>query len=157
MAQLKSGTRIYGTANVDSILYVGTNLYVAGSIFANNIPLVLNDVSTQFDGAKCVFELKYDQANVTSIVDSKNLEVVVGGLRLAPYVQDLRYPWITPYDSYKGFRVSTQNTASNTTQTLTIYNAPDIGDQASLTIINSSSVAQTKRYPYSATTIALGD
>ena len=151
MAQLKSGTRIYGTATVDG------NLTVGGGIFANNIPLVLNDISTQFDGTKAVFELRTDQANVVSIVDSKNVEVVVGGLRLAPYVKDLRYPWITPYDSYKGFRVSTQNTASNTAQTLTIYNSPDIGEQAILTIINSSSSPQTKKYPYSAATIALGD
>ena len=147
MAQLKSGTRIYGTATVDGDLTVG------GRIFANNVPLVLNDISTQFDGVKAVFQLRTDQANVVSIVDSKNVEVVVGGLRLAPYVKDLRYPWITPYDSHKGFRVVSSNTSSQ----VVIYNPPDIGEQASLTIINSSSVAQTKRYPYSAATIALGD
>ena len=136
---------------------IGGDVYVGGRMYTNNIPLVLSDISNQFDGSQCVFQLKSDQQNVTSIMDSKNLEVVVGGLRLAPYVKDLRYPWITPYDSHRGFRVSTQNTSSLETQTLTIYNAPDVGSQAFLTIINSSSSSQTKKYPYSADTIALGD
>jgi hypothetical protein len=60
---------------------------------------------------------------------------------------------LVTYDSYKGFRVvSTANTAN-----VTIYNAPAPGDQAVLTIINSSLTVQTRKYPYSATTIALGD
>jgi hypothetical protein len=146
MAQLKSGTRIYGTANVDSALYVGT-------LYANNIPLVLNDITNQFDNSKCVFQLKSDQANVTNIMDSKNLEVVIGGNRLSPYVKEIRYPWFTPYDSFKGYRVVSTNTSSQ----LVIYNSPAPGEQAVLTIINSSSSPQTKKYPYSAATIALGD
>ena len=94
-----------------------------------------------------------DQANVTSIVDSKNLEVVVNGARLSPYVKQITYPWILDYDSYKGFRVVSSNTSSS----LIIYNAPAPGDQATVTIINNSLVAQTRKYPYSAATIALGD
>ena len=152
MAKLISGTRIYGTANVDSTLFVG------GTVFANNIvttaiPSVLNDITNQFDNSKCVFQLRVDQSNVTSIMDSKNLEVVVDGNRLSPYVKELRYPWFTPYDSFKGYRVVSTNTSSQ----LVIYNAPEQGQQAILTLINSSSSPQTKKYPYSAATIALGD
>ena len=147
--QVEGGVGVTGDVWAD-------NVY-ANNLFSANYPIVLSDITNQFDGAKCVFNLIVDQSNVTSIMDSKNLEVVIDGVRLSPYVKDLRYPWITPYDSYKGFKVSTQNTASNTTQTLTIYNAPDIGVQASITIINSSSSPQTKKYPYSADTIALGD
>ena len=152
MAKLISGTRIYGTANVDSTLFVG------GTVFANNIvttaiPSVLNDITNEFDNAKCVFQLRVDQSNVTSIMDSKNLEVVVNGARLSPYVRELRFPWFTPYDSFKVYRV----VSSNTTSRLTIYNPPAPGDQAILTLINNSTSPQTKRYPYSAATIALGD
>ena len=152
MAKLISGTRIYGTANVDSTLFVG------GTVFANNIvttaiPSVLNDITNQFDNSKCVFQLRVDQQNVTSIMDSKNLEVVVDGNRLSPYVKELRYPWFTPYDSFKGYRVVSTNTSSQ----LVIYNAPEQGQQAIVTLINNSSSPQTKKYPYSAATIALGD
>jgi hypothetical protein len=161
---------ISGTTTLSNIAY--NDLTVSGGIVANNAtfsdtvyantiitntPSVLSDISNQFDGTKCVFNLTLDQSNVISIMDSKNLEVVVGGARLSPYVKELRFPWITPYDSFKGFRVSSQNTASSVAQTLTIYNAPYQGEQAIVTIINSSSSPQTKKYPYSAATIALGD
>jgi hypothetical protein len=154
MAKLLSGTRIYGTANVDSTLTVGGTVY-ADKIITTSLPLVLNDISNQFDGAKQVFSLRVDQTDMTAnnITDSKNLEVIVGGLRLAPYVKQNTYPWLTPYDSYKGFRVVATTTSAN----VIIYNAPAIGDQSVLTIINSSLTVQTRKYPYSATTIALGD
>jgi hypothetical protein len=152
MAKLLTGTRIYGTANVDSTLYVGGTVY-ANNIVTTAIPSVLSDITNQFDNMYCVFNLTLDQSNVTSIMDSKNLEVVVGGNRLSPYVKELRYPWITPYDSFRGYRVVSTNTSSQ----LIIYNAPAPGDQAILTLINNSSSPQTKKYPYSAATIALGD
>jgi len=133
-------------------------LFVGGAVYANSvittaIPSVLNDITNEFDNVKCVFQLRVDQQNVTSIMDSKNLEVVVNGARLSPYVRELRFPWLTPYDSFKGYRVVSTNTSSQ----LVIYNAPEQGQQAILTLINNSSSPQTKRYPYSAATIALGD
>ena len=152
MAKLISGTRVYGTANVDSTLFVGGAVY-ANSVITTAIPSVLNDITNQFDNSKCVFELRVDQSNVTSIMDSKNLEVVVNGARLSPYVRELRFPWLTPYDSFKGYRVVSSNTRSQ----LVIYNPPAPGDQAIVTLINNSSSPQTKKYPYSAATIALGD
>jgi hypothetical protein len=154
MAKLLSGTRVYGNATVDSTLSVGGNV-TAAQVITSVLPLVLADVSNQTDGAKAVFPLTNDQANITSanITDSKNLEVVVSGQRLSPYVRQLTYPWLTPYDSYPGYRVVTSSTSSN----VIIYNAPAPGSQVTLTIINNSSVAQTRKYPYSATTVALGD
>jgi hypothetical protein len=115
----------------------------------------LNDISNQFTGSKSVFTLFTDQTNITSsdVVDSRNMEVIVNGLRLAPYIKQNTYPWLTPYDSFIGFRVvSDANTAN-----LIIYNSPAPTDQAVLTIINRSTNVQTRKYPYSATTIALGD
>jgi len=72
---------------------------------------------------------------------------------LAPYIKQNTYPWLTPYDSFIGFRVvSDANTAN-----LIIYNSPAPTDQAIVTIINKATNVQTRKYPYSATTIALGD
>lgn len=154
MAKLLSGTRVYGTANVDTTLTVGGTVY-ADRITTTTIPLVLNDISNQFDGYKNVFILLTDQTPITNtyITDSKNLEVVLNGKKLSPYVKQNTFPWLTPYDSFNGFRVvSNANTAN-----VIIYNTPDPGDTATLTIINSSLTIQTRKYPYSATTIALGD
>ena len=116
-------------------------------------PTVLNDISSQFDGSKTVFNLRLDQTVINNIVDSKDLEVVIGGQRLAPYVDILPYPWLTPYDSYKGFRV--KNTTS--TGQIVIYNAPYRGDTAVLTVRAQTTTRQKRKYPYSATTIAFGD
>jgi hypothetical protein len=101
-----------------------------------------------------VFALKTDQTAVTGIVDSKDLEVLVNGIKLAPYVTERRYPWFTPYDSSKGFKVVTTGTTANW---LVIHNAPELSSQVTVTQLNSSASKQTRRYPYSATTIALGD
>jgi hypothetical protein len=89
-----------------------------------------------------------DQTSINTIVDSKDLEVVVNGQRLAPYVTTYTFPWINPYDSFKGFKVSSGN--------LIIYNAPSTGDSSFLKLTQISTSKQTRRYPFSATTIALG-
>jgi hypothetical protein len=156
------------TSNTTGALVVAGGVGIGGTLYGNTIvgqlayqsntgliqiPSVLSDISNQFDTTKCVFNLLLDQSNVTSIMDSKNLEVVLNGARLSPYIKELGYPWINTYDSFKGYRVVSTNTSSQ----LIIYNAPDYGDQAILTLINSSSSKQTKKYPYSAATIALGD
>jgi len=130
---------------------IGGNLYVGGNVYAANLtdPIVVNDISTQFNGVNTVFALKQDQTSINTIVDSKDLEVVINGARLTPYVKTLTYPWLTPYDSFKGFRVSGNN--------LIIYNAPAIGDSAAVIVRSISTSIQTRKYPYSATTIAFGD
>ena len=119
-------------------------------------PTILNDISTQFSGATTVFQLKLDQDSINSIVDSKDLEVVINGNRLTPYVNTQTYPWITPYDAYKGFRVISVGT-STTNNYLIIYSAPNVGDSANLFYRPLGTKTQTRKYPYSAITIALGD
>ena len=113
------------------------------------LPAVLNDISTQFDGYKTIFKLAIDQTQISSLTTSKNLEVVIDGKKLAPYIPEIRFPWVTPYDSYKGYRVRAN--------TLIVYRAPSVGSEGILTIINNSLDTQVRKYPYSATTIALGD
>jgi hypothetical protein len=122
---------------------------ILSSSVSNIASIILNDISSQFDGAKSVFPLMLDQTSINTIIDSKDLEVVVNGQRLAPYVTTYTYPWLTPYDSFKGFKVSGSN--------LIIYNAPYIGDTAFLKLTPVSATKQTRRYPFSATTIVLGD
>jgi hypothetical protein len=95
--------------------------------------------------------VKVDQNSINTITDSKDLEVIVNGFQLKPYVKEQRYPWIAEYDSYsgQGFRVSGSN--------IIIYNAPSTGDQCTLTVRSTSGTTQVRKYPFSATSIALGD
>jgi hypothetical protein len=90
-----------------------------------------------------------DQDYINTIADSKNLQIILNGQALAPYVTEQTYPWIREYDSYKGFRVRSGN--------VTIYNPPDSGDFAVTTVIGANPNIQVRKYPYSASTIALGD
>ena len=125
------------------------NTVTINTLYRGNLPIVCNDISTQFDGRDTVFPLKQDQTSINTVVDSKDVQVTLNGQILAPYVTELRYPWIAEFDSGKGFRVSGSN--------LIIYNAPAVGDQAVVMIIGTSKTKQTRRYPFSATSIALGD
>jgi hypothetical protein len=121
-------------------------LIISGTSTPN---VVLNDISNQFDGIKTVFRLLENQTIINTIVDSKDLEVLINGVRLTPYVTQENYPWIVDYDGFNGFRVKGSD--------LIIYNAPFIGDSASLIWKNTSNTVQRRKYPYTATTIALGD
>jgi hypothetical protein len=112
-------------------------------------PQVLNDISNQFDGRKVVFDLRVDQTSINTTVDSKDVEVVINGLRLTPYVDTFTYPWITPYDSFRGFRVAAGK--------LILYNAPYRGDSSYVMLRPGSTARQKRRYPFAATTVALGD
>jgi hypothetical protein len=124
-----------------------------------SIPQVLNDISNQCDGAKMVFPLRVDQSNITSanITDSKNLQVAVSGLVLSPWINTQTWPWFQTFAGFPlrspGYRVTADATSAN----VTFYRSPAQGSQVVLTIINNSSTAQLRKYPYSATTIALGD
>lgn len=112
-------------------------------------PFVLNDITNYFDGTTTVFPLMLDQTSINTVIDSKDVTVTLNGLLLQPYVKENRLPWITEFDSHKGYKVSGGN--------LIIYNAPDNGDWATVMIVSSSQAAQVRKYPFSANTIALGD
>lgn len=153
-AVITGSVGINGNLNVGGATQITGNLVVTGEIFSPsitvNLPLALNDVSNQTNGLKTVFQLKTNQTLYTGIVDSKNLEVVINGNRLSPYVTQITYPWFTTYyGSWPGYRVSGGN--------VIIYNAPDIGSRVSLTVLNKSITKQTQRYPFLPTTIVLGD
>ena len=141
-------TTIKSTSSTTANASVG-NLSYTGGLFNSSVPIVLNDISTQFDGSKSVFQLKLNQDSINTITDSKDVQVILNGQILAPYVQDLEYPWLTPYDSYKGYRIKDGN--------IIIFNAPNYGDQCVMIVRSTSQSVQTRRYPYAATTIAFGD
>lgn len=149
-------------ATVNGIVYTynssQTAWLKAGAASSNNVfePVVLNDISNQFDGYKTVFDLLLNQSYVFAITDSKDVQVVVGGRVLTPYVTTLTYPWITPYDSARGFRVVYGRKTSTSVQ-LIVYQAPAIGNSSYVAVLTRSSTAQQTRYPFSASTIALGD
>jgi hypothetical protein len=127
---------------------------------SNPTVTILNDISGQFDGSKTHFQLKNDDTPINIQADSKDFEVVIDGKRLTPYITRRTYPWLTPYDSFKGFRVrqfiDSSNVSSNSNY-MTIYNAPYIGDSASVILTTPTSNTQIMRYPFSTTTIAFGD
>lgn len=141
MAQYGGNVEIYG------------NLIASGNVYTPNLNVVLNDITNQFDDVTAVFALRNGQDNVTNIVDSRDVQVVVGGQTLSPYVTQLTWPWFVDYNSWRGFRVKSDSVSSN----VIIYNPPAIGAQATITIINNSATVQTRRYPYAPETIALGD
>lgn len=114
---------------------------------------ILADVSNLCDGNESVFDLKVDQTLLSStyLVDSKDLEVTVNGQKLNPYITEAPGPFVCAYDGgdSKTFRVR-QNQ-------VIIYNAPDVGSFVSMTVRKTASTKQYRRYPFSPTTIALGD
>lgn len=159
-----TGTSLSVTGNVTAGGLTAPTASVTGTVYADkittvSIPQVLNDISNQCDGAKMVFPLQVDQSNITSanITESKNLQVTINGAVLSPWVNTQTWPW---FQTFAGFPLRSpgyQVIATATSANITFYRSPAQGSQVVLTIINNSSTAQLRKYPYSATTIALGD
>ncbi len=139
-----SGNPILEVTDTPAIVTYGPITGAAGAT-------LLSDISNQFDADRCVFDLKQDQNLISStyIVDSKDLEVTVDGNRLEPYVAQNAFAFLPTYDAYKGFRVRENR--------LIIYNAPETSSKATVVVKKTSSTKQVRRYPFSATTIGLGD
>lgn len=112
---------------------------------------ILDDVSQQCDADRCVFELKQNSLSLSfsTVVDSKDLEVTVDGNRIEPYIGQNAFAFLPAYDSYKGFRVRENR--------LIIYNAPEVNSKITVVLKKVSTNKQIRRYPFSATTIGLGD
>lgn len=158
MARKIDSTQIKSLGNLlipgDKII-IESNGRISANVTVSTFEIyALDDISYQFDGDKTVFNLAVNTANISSIinntiVDSKDLEVAINGSILMPYVQQLTWPWITPYDSFRGFRVVNDN--------IIFYTAPSPGFQCSIILRNTSRSAQQRRYPFTPSSIALGD
>jgi hypothetical protein len=136
-----------------------TGAITADSVTTASIPLVLDDISNQCDGAKMVFALQNNTSNITSanITDSKNLQVAVNGLVLSPWVNIQNFIWYPL--CFSGFPTSSPGYQVNTTASsanITFYRSPAQGSQVVLTIISNSSSTQVRKYPFTASYIALG-
>jgi hypothetical protein len=144
---------IPANTSVGAVVTVQSDGTLAANGFA--LPLVMDDISPQFDGDKTVFTLAVDTLTVSnvinsSIVDSKDLDVSMGGQLVKPYIGQTTYPWITPYDSFRqGYRVEGDN--------IVFYIAPSPGSDCSIIIRNISGTIQTRRYPFTAGGVVLGD
>ena len=112
---------------------------------------LLDDVSQKVDSSAHVFPLTQNGVALDSayIVDSKDLQVYVDGRMLQPYTANDDFVFMPAYDASKGFRVRENR--------VIIYNAPEIGSQVQITVNKTSQSRQRRRYPFSPTTIALGD
>jgi hypothetical protein len=125
------------------------NLPITGAAGAT----LMTDISSSCDGDRSVFDIKSEQTiiSTTYIIDSKDLEVVVSGQQMIPYVTTAPGPWIPAFDagSSRTFRVRENR--------LIIYNAPDVGSQVQITLKKTSATKQQRRYPFRPITIALGD
>jgi hypothetical protein len=142
------GVTIAGNLAVNGT--VGT-LVSTGNIISDNSNILLNDISNLADGSVSVFTLRNNQTDLglSTVVDNKDLQVVVNGRTLKPYVNEITYPWIVDSLSVKDYRVRENR--------LIIYNAPDNGSDINITLRKTALTKQTRRYPFSATTISLGD
>jgi hypothetical protein len=129
----------------------GGTLVSTGNILSDSSNIVLTDISNLADGSRSVFTLKTNQTDLglTTVVDNKDVQVVINGRTLKPYVTEATYPWIVDSLSVKGYRVRENR--------LIIYNAPDIGSDINITLRKTSVTKQIRRYPFSAATISLGD
>jgi hypothetical protein len=113
---------------------------------------VLDDISNLATGARYSFPLRLDQAAFTNIVDSKDVEVTVNGVFMRPYVSQITLPWSVDYDNMpgnSGFRIVGTD--------IVFYTAPARGSFITITKRNQSATVYYRRYPFSATTIGLGD
>jgi hypothetical protein len=129
----------------------GGTLVSTGNIISDNSNIGLNDISNLADGSMSVFTLKNNQTDLgfTTVVDNKDVLVVINGRTLKPYVTEITYPWIVDSLSVKDYRVRENR--------LIIYNAPDTGSEINITLRKTALTKQTRRYPFSAATISLGD
>ena len=148
------------TSTLGSVKIDGTSITVNNGTISSVAPVTLDDISNQCSGNTSVFNLTANTVSINTLIDSKDLDVFVNGLKLSPYVEQVTYPWLSPVETGTGYRI--RNLPSNTnTSTLVgkliIYKAPFIGSTVLLTVRYSSLVKQTQKYPFNANTIALGD
>jgi hypothetical protein len=128
---------------------------IPGYATTGQAPVVLNSISNKFNGVRTVFDLRLEQTIVTSIVDSRDLAVIVNGLTLIPYITNYTYPWINTVAPINQYRVTSN--VGGLDGRVVIFKAPAVGAICSLTWRNMSNTKQTRRYPFLAMTIALGD
>lgn len=130
-----------------------TTAYVPNSPSLKFFPYKISDISNQFDGIRKVFTLKVAQSNISklfSTIQATDIQVRINGNILEPYIADIKYPWISEYSAFTGYKLSGSQ--------MTIYTAPKTGSKAFILITQaSSSKVVGQKYPFSASTLGFGD
>lgn len=106
-------------------------------------------------GTDRVFTLRRQQSLATATYASlvtDDIELLVAGQYLAPYVVRSHLPWIVEYDSFNGFRVISGSR-------MIVYNAPVTAGTGlqSVRVVRSVGAQTARRYPFAPTTIAFGE
>jgi hypothetical protein len=142
-------TQIKSTGTDFSANAITVNQATITTLYRGSLPQTCDDISNYVDGTRNIFALTVGQNYINTVTDSRDIQLTINGTIQNPYIAEQRLPWIIEYDSFRGYRVVGAN--------IIIYNPPDPGDQVTLTQTGTSATTQTRQYPYSATTIALGD
>ena len=122
---------------------------------ASLINLVPNDISIRFDNITQVFQLKngYNLITASDYGDERDLEVVVNGRRLEPWIQEqFQYgPWFSIFDAGRSSSYRMRNGK------IIFYAQPRTKTTGFIKINTKSTTRQKRKYPLSPNNIAFGD
>jgi len=116
---------------------------------------VVNDISHQFNNLQQVFTLKTNYTVLTGVEygDSKDLEVVLDGRPLEPYVTEYNrlWPWLNEFDAGRtnSFRMRGAK--------IIFYKQPRVRTTVFIKINTKSASRQVRKYPLTPINIAFGD
>jgi hypothetical protein len=183
MAKLSSGTRIYGTANVDNLLFVGGvtsanatnttsgslqvtggvgitgNLYVGtaylGTAYSPTDIYEVDDISYLSDGFTNTFPLRYNGSQVT-IPSPYNLMVVVNGLTQPAFDYKYDTVWLSSVlTASKGYCID--NIGNPTTNNyIKFADSLPLNSQVLIRTVAGGIPATRKTYPFKPVDILMG-
>ena len=113
------------------------------------LPAVCDDISNYFNSRSQIFPLMLDEVSINTVTDSRQVQVSINGQILRPYIAERTLPWSVEYDINGDYRVTNGN--------IIIYNPPDLGDRAMVTIVTLGTYVHRKAAAFSFNLIALGD
>ena len=113
------------------------------------LPAVCDDISNYFNSRSQIFPLMLDEVSINTVTDSRQVQVSINGQILRPYIAERTLPWSVEYDINGDYRVTNGN--------IIIYNPPDLGDRAMVTVVTLGTYVQRKAAAFSFNLIALGD
>lgn len=113
------------------------------------LPAVCDDISDYFNSRSQIFPLMLDEVSINTVTDSRQVQVSINGQILRPYIAERTLPWSVEYNINGDYRVTNGN--------IIIYNPPDLGDRAMVTVVTLGTYVQRKAAAFSFNLIALGD
>ena len=158
-------TKLQGFAVSSSSPVIGHTLIWTGSAWAPQyvtvtgitqlVNTVVNDISHRFNNLQQVFTLKtnYSALTGTEYTDNKDLEVVLDGRTLEPFVVEYNrlWPWLSEFDAGRtnSFRMRGAK--------IIFYKQPRVRTTVFIKINTKSASRQVRKYPLTPINIAFGD